>query len=1251
MLQIRTIIQGESKFIDLYQNEPILLSLSFAELQDITKKNSSYSKAFSVPGSKQNNEIFNFFFDLNSIPTTFNPNNKFEAQLLWDGYLILQGYIRLNGVTVANGEIIYQCTFYNQVGDLMANIGDKYLFDLDLSYLSHPYDDNVINYSNLDPNLFPLTGNTNYSYQNGKTFWGLFNIGYEYVSGTTLNFDETPLIQFTPVQYTTGSTVYAPVTPFFDYSGTPVHNYYFKPALQIRELYESIFREAGYQLQSEFMDTAYFKRFYMPLKFVDESIFSRNAIIPCYTYTNIDPTPTLSIYTPTYTNPSSGLTCNTLGLSANTTTLVLPEEFSGTYTFRFTFDVNRTQPCDQFSFIIPLVYLTFDDGTQQTVIYSNYFCTEPITTQVSFDQTFNFTGTSNIQFYFQGEYATISNFNFQIISSQRYIPTGSTVNYDIEFPDNDYKQIDFLTSINKYFNLVVVPNPDDPDKLIVEPIVDYIGKGDTLDWTTKIDFSATQNLYPTTELVNGTLEYEFRLDQDYANQDFKTQTNRIFGTDRFQLGLEYKDETTKFTYLFSSPIEITVQNAYVPLITLESMSKVKTIDKSGQTQQTFVPFKILPKVIFRGPTIPNDNYGLIGGTGQTTGSSSCTSGITFNLSTSLSYPPYGVSYTDCFGVQQDLYLYPGSNSIPGCADPSSLRQAVPYLPPLSITITNSGTTCGTVYEGASYQYWYMDEYQQDRWSNINRFTTYPFSYTGFSHYTNFRGEDRTNITPSEFSFIADDLYNVYYEDYVQDIISEENKIYSAKIYLYPQDIQKLRWNERIIINNTYFRINKISNFNALEPSICDIELVKLTREYQSHPVLYYDLIPCASGSTLYSNSDLMYNLYAYAGNYVKLFTDDLNYLGCYNVQIGQYDSTRTYNHYYLSSGYTQQLVGLYPDCGCTGRTGFNIIQEEPGDSRFFFFSGLSCVDSATTYNFVSTSYVLSGGSASYKIQNSATTLTECVYAVGQTYSSITDWIEISGYTDCTDCNYVPPTPTPTMTPTVSITPSNTPTVSITPSTTPCIECYETTFQATGYGLVIWQDCDGITLDYFVIPGETFNVNCGGGGVRYGTMTGPGTVTYDNLCSTNCITPTPTPTNQESPTPTPTIGTTPTPTPTVSITASNTPTPSPSASGTDLYIYAKYINNQSTGDLTYSVNMGTPANIGPITTSSCLYFYTINGLQIGDTVEFTDSNTQAIAGSTTVCPSGPGGFGCNYNHTVLSSGAEFVYITVDGQNAC
>ena len=138
-LQIRVTVQDEYRFLDLYRDEPVLLSLSFAELQDITKKNSAFSKAFSVPGSKNNNEIFNFFYDINAVPVDFDPNNKFDAVLLWDGYEILQGHIRMNGVSIAKDEIIYQVTFYNQVGDLAANIGDKYLFNTDLSGLRLDY--------------------------------------------------------------------------------------------------------------------------------------------------------------------------------------------------------------------------------------------------------------------------------------------------------------------------------------------------------------------------------------------------------------------------------------------------------------------------------------------------------------------------------------------------------------------------------------------------------------------------------------------------------------------------------------------------------------------------------------------------------------------------------------------------------------------------------------------------------------------------------------------------------------------------------------------------------------------------------------------------------------------------------------------------------------------------------------------------------------------------------------------------------
>lgn len=1027
MLQIRTTVDGKNIFLDLYQNEPVLLNMSFAELQDITKKNSNFSQTFALPGSKKNNIVFNFFYDLNAIPTDFNPNNKFEASLLWDGYEIMHGNIRLNSVSINNGEIVYSVSFYNQIGDLMSNIGDKFLFDLDLTYLNHPYSQDVILYSNLDPNLFSLTGATDYSYQNGKTMWGLYNIGYEYISGNTVNSGTTPLVQFTQANTTT--LEYTPQAPNFDFTGSPAHDYYFKPSIQIKELYSAIVSEAGYEIESSFFDTSYFKKFYMPLKFVDDSIYSRNAIPACYTYTN-ESIP-VDVGYDTYTNPSSGITCNSLGWTANTTSFNIPFEYAATYQFRFTFTVVPRVECDFDTSTFPYLYFFFTDGIATETLYpGTNFCNGP--QQVSIDRTFIVSGDSQLSFYFQGDLIDVSGFTSQIINPPRFIPSGSTINYDIEFPPNDYSQIDFLTSVNKYFNLIVVPNPDYPKKLIIEPIVDYVGSGEVLDWTTKVDNGSVQNLYPTSSLLNGTLHFEFKLDQDYANQDFKGQANRIFGTDKFQLGLDYKDTITKFDFLFSSPVDITVSNAFVPLITLSSMSKIKTIDNQGQTLQTFVPFKILPKMVFRGLTMPNDNYGFIAGSG-TTASTTCTSGITYT--TDLAGRP--LFYNDCDGVQQAYYgSTVGSNTLPGCANPNTLYYPLVLFPYPTLTITNNGSQCNQAI-GSQYQYWYMNQLQQDRWTNINRFTTYPFNYNNFSHYTNFRGEDKTNITPSEFTFINDDLYNIYYQDYIDDIISEENKIYSAKIYLYPQDIQSLTWKEKILINNTYFRINKISNWNALEPAICDIELIKLTKDYQSHPVLYYDLTPCSSGATLHSNSDLNYNLYAYAGAYVKLYDDALSYLGCYGISIGEYDSTYTYNHYYIGSGFTTTNVGAYPDCGCTGRTPFNIVQEEPNEDRTFYFKGIEC-DGSEEFKFTANTYSLDI-TLTYKVKNPDTEITYCISGISITNASLNNYEFINSYANCVDCNYIAPTPTPTNTPTNTTTPTNTPTIPITPSPTPTNE--------------------------------------------------------------------------------------------------------------------------------------------------------------------------------------------------------------------
>ena len=49
--------------LDLYKNAPIKINKSYAEVQDISKKNSDYSVPINIPGSKKNNRFFETFYD------------------------------------------------------------------------------------------------------------------------------------------------------------------------------------------------------------------------------------------------------------------------------------------------------------------------------------------------------------------------------------------------------------------------------------------------------------------------------------------------------------------------------------------------------------------------------------------------------------------------------------------------------------------------------------------------------------------------------------------------------------------------------------------------------------------------------------------------------------------------------------------------------------------------------------------------------------------------------------------------------------------------------------------------------------------------------------------------------------------------------------------------------------------------------------------------------------------------------------
>ncbi len=126
--------------------------------------------------------------------------------------------------------------------------------------------------------------------------------------------------------------------------------------------------------------------------------------------------------------------------------------------------------------------------------------------------------------------------------------------------------------------------------------------------------------------------------------------------------------------------------------------------------------------------------------------------------------------------------------------------------------------------------------------------------------------------------------------------------------------------------------------------------------------------------------------------------------------------------------------------------------------------------------------------------------------------------------------------------------------------------------------------------------------------------------------------------------TPSISITPSVTPSISITPSISP--SPSAPSGQLFVYGKYIN--SSDELGYTLNSGPYLGIG-YPTSTCQYMAVINGVSNGDQFVFSTLLSRAISGDTSDCPVGAGS--CTYSYTFTGTGANYVYITMDGNDAC
>jgi hypothetical protein len=128
--------------LDLYEDENIPLTLSVDDFKNVAEKVQSYSKAFNLPATKRNNQIFENLFELTRSAQnflTFNPYAKTKSVLKQDGFTLFEGYLRVLDIQDKEGEISYNVNLYSEIISFADALKDKTFSQLDFTELEHEY--------------------------------------------------------------------------------------------------------------------------------------------------------------------------------------------------------------------------------------------------------------------------------------------------------------------------------------------------------------------------------------------------------------------------------------------------------------------------------------------------------------------------------------------------------------------------------------------------------------------------------------------------------------------------------------------------------------------------------------------------------------------------------------------------------------------------------------------------------------------------------------------------------------------------------------------------------------------------------------------------------------------------------------------------------------------------------------------------------------------------------------------------------
>ena len=760
--------------VDLYDDIPISLMIQETDITDLQARKSAYTKQFTVPGTSNNCKIFEEYYEVNGID--FNPLVKIDATVMYRGTDIFVGICRLNSVTVNPNGIEFEVYLMGQTADFVSEIKDYSLQDYDWTDLQHE-----LSYDNL-VNSWKAKNDETSGLFGGKVLYPMINYGLPYQDNSVIP----------PFSYEfTGSTGFYQI-------GKAVFPNLFKPAIRLKTIIDKIFENTTYTVESEFFNTDYFRSIYMDT-FQDGKVGTTSA---------------------------SGVTNqNIFKVYMRASTILRPNNLNFQNQNFFTLRNDGYNPLSLFK-LGPVPSNPNLTAINPFAPFDSSYFRAPFAGTYYFNFKFTFSGEGNIPGDFvAGQFIARKGPNLNALETgggfaatspifSNAAPNGASVNWFFSgaCQSGDFVKIFWKTAQSsnsgvaqitfRGFNQGGVTTPSPVWDLYNSPVVSS---------PTLVNFQKGMPNIKSIDFFKAMVTmFNLVVIQNESNKTLRIEPYNWYYNDA--------DRTKR---------------DWTEILDLNSSYKIEPLSFDLSKELNWTYSTVQGDKLQINQTLSGDN-GSVGDyyntlfaaeNGYTFGQYSYISQGNLLAGDQVYQLPFSALPTET--VSGSTYVV-----IPGVYQLNSAGQQLPFSSKPHIFFWVGNRYCYNDNNKTSGSQWWLlsgaTAYAWTTYPCVSHLSSLDITIPEYVSDLNF-GSDFDffyNDNPQPVQITPYTLYNSFWKDYVENNYSNETRRFSGKFYFTPLDVYNTKYNDKIFLKDSYYRIEKIEEADLVDNKLTDISLIK-----------------------------------------------------------------------------------------------------------------------------------------------------------------------------------------------------------------------------------------------------------------------------------------------------------------------------------------------------------------------------------------------------------------------------------------